>query len=208
MMRERGLGKSSLSSSSAPSSKTSWRWEGWRISPWFSCCFWCHPGWFKRLTPMRIVRNSVSACGNPAKKLQNVLIGMLDVFFRQIKSFIRFFWAPDPLIIKFYKNLWNKWSEAQKQRINEISWMIWFDEKMPLRYVQNIFFCQHLMRAYSTHVMNSEALFIFLYGLVTIRKWPIILLLNHLLHMPYIRLYMKTVYYIGTDLGIILFLVL
>ena len=76
------------------------------------------------------------------------------------------------------------------------------------RYVRNIFFCQHLMRAYSTHVMNSEALFIFLYGLVTIRKWPIILLLNHLLHMPYIRLYMKTVYYIGTDLGIILFLVL
>ena len=77
------------------------------------------------------------------------------------------------------------------------------------RYVcTNIFFCQHLMRAYSTHVMNSEALFIFLDGLVTIRKWPIILLLNHLLHMPYIRLYMKTVYYIGTDLGIILFLVL
>ena len=75
MMTERGLGKSSLSSSSAPSSKTSWRWEGWRISPWFSCCFWCHPGWFKRLTPMRIVRNSVSACGNPAKKPQNVLIG-------------------------------------------------------------------------------------------------------------------------------------
>ena len=72
MMREGGLGKPSLPSSSAPSSKTSWRWEGWRISPWFSCCFWCHPGWFKRLTPMRIVRNSVSACGNPAKKLQNV----------------------------------------------------------------------------------------------------------------------------------------
>ena len=75
MMRERGLGKSSLSSSSAPSSKTSWRWEGWRISPWFSCCFWCHPGWFKRLTPMRIVRNSVSACGNPAKRRPNASTG-------------------------------------------------------------------------------------------------------------------------------------
>ena len=39
------------------------------------------------------------------------------------------FCASDPLIDKFYKNLSNKGSEAQKQRPEELLWMLWFDEK-------------------------------------------------------------------------------
>ena len=39
------------------------------------------------------------------------------------------FWASDPLIDKFYKNLSIKGSEAQKQRPDELLWMLWFDEK-------------------------------------------------------------------------------
>ena len=39
------------------------------------------------------------------------------------------FWASDPLIDRFYKNLSIKESEAQKQRWHELLWMLWFDEK-------------------------------------------------------------------------------
>ena len=39
------------------------------------------------------------------------------------------FWASDPLIDKFYKNLSIKGSEALKQRPDELLWMLWFDEK-------------------------------------------------------------------------------
>ena len=39
------------------------------------------------------------------------------------------FWASDPLIDGFYKNVSIKWSEAQKQRSDELLWMLWFDEK-------------------------------------------------------------------------------
>ena len=39
------------------------------------------------------------------------------------------FWASDPLIDEYYKNLSTKWSEAQKQRPDELLWMLWFDEK-------------------------------------------------------------------------------
>ena len=39
------------------------------------------------------------------------------------------FWASDPLIDNFYKNLSIKGSEAQKQRPDELLWMLWFDEK-------------------------------------------------------------------------------
>ena len=36
------------------------------------------------------------------------------------------FWASDPLVDKFYKNHSIK---AQKQRLCELLWMLWFDEK-------------------------------------------------------------------------------
>ena len=39
------------------------------------------------------------------------------------------FWASDPLIDKFRKNLSTKGSEAQKQRPDELLWMLWFDVK-------------------------------------------------------------------------------
>ena len=39
------------------------------------------------------------------------------------------FWASDTLIDIFYLNLSIKGSEAQKQRPNELLWMLWFDEK-------------------------------------------------------------------------------
>ena len=40
------------------------------------------------------------------------------------------FWASDPLVDKFYKNLSIKGSEAQKQRPDELLWMLWFDKKV------------------------------------------------------------------------------
>ena len=39
------------------------------------------------------------------------------------------FLASDPLIDKFYKNLSIKGSEAQKQRPEELLWMLWLEEK-------------------------------------------------------------------------------
>ena len=39
------------------------------------------------------------------------------------------FWASDPFIDRFYKNLSIKGSETQKQRWHELLWMFWFDEK-------------------------------------------------------------------------------
>ena len=42
------------------------------------------------------------------------------------------FWASDPLIDRFYYNLSIKRSEGQKQRPNELLWMLWFDEKLYL----------------------------------------------------------------------------
>ena len=39
------------------------------------------------------------------------------------------FWASDPLIDEFYKNLSIEGSEAQNQRPHELLWMLWFDEK-------------------------------------------------------------------------------
>ena len=39
------------------------------------------------------------------------------------------FWALDLLIDIFYKNLSIKGSEAQKQRLHELLWMLRFDEK-------------------------------------------------------------------------------
>ena len=55
------------------------------------------------------------------------------------------FWASDPLIDKFYKNLSIKGSEAQKQRPNEIVWMLWFDEKS----ISNVYTyhccCKHVL---------------------------------------------------------------
>ena len=42
------------------------------------------------------------------------------------------FWAPDPLIDRFYKNLLIKGSGEQKQRPHKLLWMLWFDEKVHL----------------------------------------------------------------------------
>ena len=39
------------------------------------------------------------------------------------------FWASDPLINRFYKNLSIKGSETQKQRPSELLWMLRFDKK-------------------------------------------------------------------------------
>ena len=49
---------------------------------------------------------------------------MLDIHFCQITMFIKVclalcFWASDPLINRFFKNLPIKWSEAQKPRPHE-----------------------------------------------------------------------------------------
>ena len=40
------------------------------------------------------------------------------------------FWASDPLIDRFYKNLSIKAYEALKQRPHKLLWMLWFDEKI------------------------------------------------------------------------------
>ena len=39
------------------------------------------------------------------------------------------FWAPDPLIDRFFYNLSIKGSETKKQRPHKLLWMLWFDEK-------------------------------------------------------------------------------
>ena len=39
------------------------------------------------------------------------------------------FWASDPLIDRFYWNLSSKVPKTQKQRLYELLWMLWFDEK-------------------------------------------------------------------------------
>ena len=44
-------------------------------------------------------------------------------------SFSLCFWASDPLIDVFYWILLKKRSQSQNQRLNEILWMIWNDEK-------------------------------------------------------------------------------
>ena len=54
------------------------------------------------------------------------LLGTLDIFSSSNQiihkiSFSLYFWAPDPLLDRFYKTLSNNRSEAQKQRlVNEI----------------------------------------------------------------------------------------
>ena len=39
------------------------------------------------------------------------------------------FWASDPLIDEFYKNLSIKGSEAQKQKPHELLWTLWLEKK-------------------------------------------------------------------------------
>ena len=46
------------------------------------------------------------------------------------------FWASDPLIDRFYYDLFIKGSEAQKQRPYELLWILWFDEKSISNYMQ------------------------------------------------------------------------
>ena len=39
------------------------------------------------------------------------------------------FWAPDPLIDRFYQNLSIKGSDVNKQRPQKLWWTLWFDKK-------------------------------------------------------------------------------
>ena len=63
----------------------------------------------------------------------------LDIYFCQITMFIKVclapcFWASDPLIKRFFKNMPIKGSEAQKPRPHKPLWTLWFDEKVALRF--------------------------------------------------------------------------
>ena len=44
-------------------------------------------------------------------------------------TWLCFFWAPFPLIDRFYYNLSIKESGAPKQRLQKLLWTLWFDEK-------------------------------------------------------------------------------
>ena len=61
-------------------------------------------------------------------------LGILDILFSSNHNIHKSssdhcFWASDHLIDGFYLNHSIKWSEAQKQRSDELLWMLWFDEK-------------------------------------------------------------------------------
>ena len=71
-------------------------------------------------------------------------------------SFSLWFLAPDPLIYKFYKNLSNNRSGAQKQRLNEILWKIWYDEETESN--KTILYSSH--RTYHIQTMHTVVVYL------------------------------------------------
>ena len=55
------------------------------------------------------------------------------------------FWASDPLIDNFYWNLSIKGSEAQKQRLHKLLWMLWFDQKSISNLLAHSCYSEHKM---------------------------------------------------------------
>ena len=70
----------------------------------------------------------------PLMNIKYFSIYSLDILFLSNHNFHKSsyglcFWAPDPLIDRFYRNLSIKGFEAQKHRPHELLWMLWFDGK-------------------------------------------------------------------------------
>ena len=74
------------------------------------------------------------------------------------------FWASDPLINRFLKNLSIKVSEAHKQRPCELLWMLWVDEKS----ISNL----HTKKEWTFHSQLQHQLTLRQIWLFWVFKWP------------------------------------
>ena len=98
-----------------------------------SCIFLCFPArllQFNQYHIMHPFRPTSYACENWAC----ITMSKLDILFPSNHNIHKSscglcFWASDPFIDRFYKNLSIKGSEAQKQRPHKLLWMLWFDKK-------------------------------------------------------------------------------
>ena len=101
-------------------------------------------------------------CSPPMKKMAKLASCYTDVY----KLDIYWFSAPDPLIYKFYKNLSNNRSGAQKQRLNEILWTIWYDEKLSLikayciQAIEHTIFRRCTLLLYSTLTITRSKIYL------------------------------------------------